>query len=376
MYVAFRLLEDDFFPAGLADAHISGDRRSWMANSLGMATQLAQNALRFGWYYGVNWLADAQAGRLGGRLPYSPTRPVPTREAMLADLGRLLLADAEGVRDGLYPPISDEGLALGDHLDRLWQMFDDFPATLGRRKARDASTVREVADAGGMPDYFTQDFHFQTGGYLSENSARLYDVQVETLFYGSANVMRRVALRPIAEAIRGRDQRQLALADVACGTGRFLRQVRLAFPALRLTGIDLSRAYIEEAACHMGGLRPADLIVANVEAMPLGDGSQDFVTAIFLYHELPGEVRRRVTAEIARVLRPGGLFVFIDSLQMGDRPDWDGLLEAFPVRFHEPYFRHYTVDDLDQMLSAAGLAPVTTDLAFLSKVMVRRREPS
>jgi ubiquinone/menaquinone biosynthesis C-methylase UbiE len=341
-----------------------------------MATQFARNALRFGWYYGVNWLADRQAGRLGGRLPYRPTRPVPTREAMLADLGRLLLADAEGVRDGLYPPIDDEGLALGDHLDRLRQMFNDFPAALGRRQARDASSVREEADAGDLPDYFTQDFHFQTGGYLSEESARLYDVQVETLFYGSGNVMRRVALRPIAEAIRGRDQRRLSLADAACGTGRFLRQARLAFPALGLTGIDLSRAYIEEAARHMRGLRPAELMVANVEAIPLGDESQDFVTAIFLYHELPGEVRRQVTAEIARILKPGGLFVFIDSLQLGDRPDWDGLLEAFPVRFHEPYFRHYAVDDLDQMFSAAGLKPVTTDLAFLSKVLVRRRGPS
>jgi ubiquinone/menaquinone biosynthesis C-methylase UbiE len=347
-----------------------------MANSLGMATQLAQNALRFGWYYGVNWLADRQAGQLRARQPYRPTRPVPTREALLAELGRLLLADAEGVRDGLYPPIDDEGLALGDHLDRLRHMFADFPAALGRRQERDASSVREVPDADGLPDYFTQDFHFQTGGYLSEESALLYDVQVETLFYGSANVMRRAALRPIAEAMRGRDQRRLALADVACGTGRFLRQARLAFPALRLSGIDLSPAYIEEAARHMRGLRPADLIVANVEAIPLGDGSQDFVTAIFLYHELPGEVRRRVTAEIARVLKPGGLLVFIDSLQMGDRPGWDGLLEAFPVRFHEPYFAHYAIDDLDGMFAAAGLAPVASDLAFLSKVLVRRRLPS
>jgi ubiquinone/menaquinone biosynthesis C-methylase UbiE len=201
-------------------------------------------------------------------------------------------------------------------------------------------------------------------------------VQVETLFYGSANVMRRSALRPIAEAVRGRDQRQLALTDVACGTGRFLRQVRVAFPALRLTGIDLSRAYIEEAERHMRGLRPARLMVANAEAIPLGDQSQDFVTAIFLYHELPGEVRRRVTAEIARILKPGGLFVFIDSLQLGDRPPWDGLLEAFPVRFHEPYFRHYMTDDLDGMLTSAGLVPVSSAVAFLSKALVRQRQPS
>ena len=56
-------------------------------------------------------------------------------------------------------------------------------------------------------------------------------------------------------------------------------------------------------------------------AIPLPDASQDIVTTVFLFHELPPEVRRRVAAEMARVLKPGGLLVFIDSLQMGDRPD-------------------------------------------------------
>ena len=62
------------------------------------------------------------------------------------------------------------------------------------------------------------------------------------------------------------------------------------------------------------------------------------------------------------MLKPGGLFVFIDSLQMGDKPGWDGLLEAFPHRFHEPYYRHYSTDDLDGMFQAAGLeADMTID---------------
>ena len=93
--------------------------------------------------------------------------------------------------------------------------------------------------------------------------------------------------------------------------------------------------------------------------MPLPDASADIVTSTFLYHELPPEVRRQVTAEIARVLKPGGLFVFLDSLQMGDRPGWDGLLESFPTRFHEPYYRSYAIDDLDghvhRLRAAAGV---------------------
>ena len=106
------------------------------------------------------------------------------------------------------------------------------------------------------------------------------------------------------------------------------------------------------------------------------DASQDIVTSIFLYHELPAPVRRRVTAEIARVLKPGGIYVFIDSLQKGDKPDYDGLLETFPIRFHEPYFAQYTRDDLDGMFAEMGLENESTWHAFMSKVMVRRKADS
>ena len=185
--------------------------------------------------------------------------------------------------------------------------------------------------------------------------------------------MRRAVLRPVAKELRRIDQRRARLVDVACGTGRLLRELRLAFPALNLTGVDLSPAYLDEARCHLERLRPARLLEAAAEALPFEEASQDIVTSSYLFHELPPEVRRSVAAEAARVLKPGGLFVFIDSLQYGDRPGWDGLLEAFPQRFHEPYYRHYCIDDLNAVFDAAGLAAEATELPFLSKVMVRRK---
>ena len=140
-----------------------------------------------------------------------------------------------------------------------------------------------------------------------------------------------------------------------------------------LKGVDLSRTYLDEARRNLDGLRGAELIEAAAETMPLADASVDIVTCIFLYHELPPEVRRQVTAEIARILKPGGMLVFLDSLQMGDKPGWDGLLEAFPHRFHEPYFRGYAIDDLDAMFAAAGLAPESMSMPYLSKLIVRRK---
>ena len=151
--------------------------------------------------------------------------------------------------------------------------------------------------------------------------------------------MRRAGLRFIARHMHGHDQRRTEMLDVACGTGHFLREARLAYPALRLKGLDLSETYLEEARRHLHGLRTVGLIAANAEAMPLAGESQDIVTAIFLYHELPGEVRRRVTAEIARVLKAGGLFVFVDSLQIGDRPGWTACLKRSPCASMSPILR-------------------------------------
>lgn len=346
-----------------------------MAENIAMATHLAGQSLRLGWYFALNRLLERRTGQLGGvRQRYVPRGPVPSQQELLAEQAQLLLADALAVRDGLYPPMEEEAGTPLSHLARVRAMFADLPDALNRRNARDASSAKDEAAAAGVPEYYAQDFHFQTGGYLTEESARLYDVQVETLFMGAAGPMRRTALTPIAEYVRGRDQRNVTLLDVACGTGRFLRQVRLAYPAMKLKGLDLSAAYLDEAQRALKGLRGAELIAAPAEAMPLADASVDLVTSIFLYHELPPEVRKAVTAQVARVLKPGGLFVFLDSLQIGDKPGWDGLLEAFPHRFHEPYFRHYSTDDLDGMFAAAGLAPVSTSLPYLSKLMVRRTE--
>jgi ubiquinone/menaquinone biosynthesis C-methylase UbiE len=344
-----------------------------MSDNFGMAAQLANQSLRFGWYLALNRLVEWRTSRLGLHRRYTPSRPAPPLQELLAEQAQLLISDAMAVRDGLYPPLDDESASPLAQLARVREMLADLPSALSRRAGADATSARTEPAAADVPDYYAQDFHFQTGGYLSEGSARLYDIQVETLFMGAAGPMRRTALRPIAEFMHGRDQRDVTLLDVACGTGRFLRQVRLAYPAMQLKGLDLSRTYLQEARRHVEPLRAAELIEAPAERMPLADGCADIVTSIFLYHELPPEVRRDVTSEIARVLKPGGLFVFIDSLQIGDRPGWDGLLESFPARFHEPYYRSYSIDDLDAMFAAAGLAAQSMSTPYLCKLLVRRK---
>ena len=347
-----------------------------MAGPMGMAAQMATSAARVGWYLGINALVARRMRHAGPRPLPVPTRPTPSRNELLRDLGQLMVADARAVRDGQHAGDERRVGSLVGHIARIREMVADVPDMVARRNAGEFQTVSGRANGEDVPEYFAQDFHFQNGGNLSDDSARLYDVQVDTLFYGSASLMRRAAFPAIGTHVRGRDQRRIALLDVACGTGRFLRDVRLSYPAMQLKGLDLSQSYLDEARRHLRGLRGVDWVRANAERMPLDAASQDIVTCIYLFHELPPTVRATVAREIARVLKPGGLFVFIDSLQMGDKPGWDGLLEAFPERFHEPYYRHYAIDDLEALFREAGFAHSETQLAFLSKVMVLKKGES
>src|SRR5882672_11437321 len=134
-----------------------------MSDNLGMAAQLAGQSLRFGWYFALNRLVDWRTSQLGLTRPrYKPDRPVPSLRELLADQAQLLMSDALAVREGLYPPMDDDrGSPLG-HLARVRQMFADLPEAYARRVEKDATTVRAEPAAAGVPDYYAQDFHFQT----------------------------------------------------------------------------------------------------------------------------------------------------------------------------------------------------------------------
>jgi ubiquinone/menaquinone biosynthesis C-methylase UbiE len=189
---------------------------------------------------------------------------------------------------------------------------------------------------------------------------------VETLFAGAAGAMRRRALSLLAQAWRGRDHRGLAIIDAACGSGAFMGDLKAAFPRARIAGVDLSAAYLSEARTRTG----AGVVQANVERLPFADASLDAVTCIYLFHELPPRVRPVVAAEFARVLKPGGVLAFADSIQAQDAPDVKRLLEAFPVLFHEPFYGSYQDTDLDALFGAAGLRAQAADTAFMTKALL------
>jgi ubiquinone/menaquinone biosynthesis C-methylase UbiE len=263
--------------------------------------------------------------------------------------------------------------ALGALRDSA-RFFADLPNVDARRLRRGGDDVRGVNDRSDRyPAYYLQNFHYQTGGWLSPESAKLYDMQVEVLFGGAADAMRRIALGSLARALKGKDQRRLSLIDIACGNGRFLSQILRTYPKLNATGVDLSPAYADAARRRLAPWPQAEITIGPAEKLPSDDACFDAATCIYLFHELPPKVRREVAREAARIVKKGGVLVFADSLQTGDARDLDRMLEYFPVGFHEPFFGSYLGENIEALFAEAGFELEETELAFLTKVMRFRR---
>jgi ubiquinone/menaquinone biosynthesis C-methylase UbiE len=314
--------------------------------------------------------------------PAARPRTVPVSPEMGAELQsareRLLELDWRDAEDGVYPRellFEAPWLRWASVYPLLWL---DLPSVWSRRIRRDWRDLPAGIDPDAFPSYYLQNFHHQSDGYLSGRSAALYDLQVEILFNGAADPMRRRILRPLVEGLRpfaDRPAGTLRVLDVGTGSGRTLRQLRGALPQAQLVGLDLSTAYLRQALDDLAtspGELP-QLVQGNAENLPFADGSVQAVTCVFLLHELPGPARRRVIEEAFRVLEGGGVFLLADSAQLADSPQFSAAMENFHRTFHEPFYRDYIGDDIEARLVAAGFELVSAATHMLTRVWTARK---
>lgn len=328
------------------------------------ATQTARVA-----FYGAHYLVARMVARDAFTEMPVPEHPIPSLTTTLAAMRALFAKDWANVEAGIYPaPIDPVGEMRAAMKSTRYLM--DIPRVARRRRRHGHS---EVKDADDLPRYFRQNFHFQTGGYLSRDSAKLYDFQVEALFAGTADAMRRQAFVPIAKYLEGRKLAQTTLLDIGAGTGRFLSFVKRARPDLKAIALDLSEPYLEEARRNLARHKHIEFVHGAAEKMPLPDCSVDAAVSIFLFHELPPKIRAAAAKEIARLLKPGGIFVLADSIQYGDTPEFDGMIDAFPHLLHEPYFTSYAKTDFTKLFGEAGLKGEGSEIAYLTKISVFRK---
>ena len=106
------------------------------------------------------------------------------------------------------------------------------------------------------------------------------------------------------------------ILELGCGTGN--DAARLAGEGYSVTAIDLSGEAIGQAKAKFGTV--ASFMVADMtQRLPFPDRGFDAVMSNVAMHMFPDAVTRAVFAEVGRLVRAGGLFLFhVNALE--DRP--------------------------------------------------------
>jgi 2-polyprenyl-3-methyl-5-hydroxy-6-metoxy-1,4-benzoquinol methylase len=102
----------------------------------------------------------------------------------------------------------------------------------------------------------------------------------------------------------------LDVIDVGCGHGHAANLIADAFPASRVTGIDISEEGIAAGRAEAADLRLANVAFEQRDARALEPGAYDLVTAFDVIHDLPDPAA--TLAAIHAALRPGGTFLMVD----------------------------------------------------------------
>jgi ubiquinone/menaquinone biosynthesis C-methylase UbiE len=131
------------------------------------------------------------------------------------------------------------------------------------------------------------------------NDATHYDQFYGPLFFEpyAIEVAKRIDPVPVSIAL-----------EIAAGTGRVTRHIRERIPAsAKLIASDISEDMLAEAKKKLGHL-DIDWQIIDAQQLPFSDNSIDLVVCCFGYMFVPD--KPKAFAEVYRVLRPGGMFLF------------------------------------------------------------------
>lgn len=150
-------------------------------------------------------------------------------------------------------------------------------------------------NGGGVPYSEYGDFH----RIMAEESAASHDAGLLT------------EVVPLVPGLADRLTAGIDVLDVGCGSGHAINVLAAAFPESRFVGYDFSEEGIAAARREAAELGLSNATFEIVDVAQLAEEDQfDLVTAFDAIHDQTAP--RTVLANIARVLRPDGVFLMVD----------------------------------------------------------------
>jgi len=345
------------------------------AFSVGVSLLSRARALGFSLQYiGLNGLLSFVPGAKAVQRDQNPQ----LLKQLLEEIRKVLRSDADLFAQGVLPLSCLWGTSVLPSRSQFLDGLIDGWKVYRRRGDKAHNDLPEEIDLARFPLYYRRNFHYQSDGYFSYQSALRYDRQVDLLFSGTTDAMRRAWIPDLLKLPLWKDRvltggAGLKLMDLACGPASGTVSLAQLFPEAEITIQDLSKPYLQRAQERLAFHRNLKVIEGNAEKLALPKASIDLCLCVYLFHELPMQAREAVFAEVARVLKPGGMFIIVDSLQVGDSKIFDPLLSNFPQNFHEPFYMNYIKKPLRKIAATAGLSVLSDSTAFASKYMILQK---
>jgi ubiquinone/menaquinone biosynthesis C-methylase UbiE len=135
--------------------------------------------------------------------------------------------------------------------------------------------------------------------------------------------------------------------ELGCGAG-FVSAHLASNYRLRVVGTDAETDRIETSRRKNADIDNLSFLIADATSLPFDDGSFDLLLAQNVFHHIPDW--RAAAEEVARVTRPGGIFMFSDILGTG------ALIRLFS-RLERDHGFHDT-NDLISLLGSRGFEAI------------------
>lgn len=215
----------------------------------------------------------------------------------------------------------------------------------------------ELQDGFATPGYANVEFHIQQGGYQGDALSGFgYHYGTRVFFRGDDDEDQLHAMLA-AKAPQPADGTVDRVLDLACSLGQSTTALKARFPRARVWGIDQSEPMLR-CAHRRAVLMNTEVTFSQRLAEDTGFPAEhfDLVYAFILFHELPPRIIDQTVDEIARVLRPGGVFAAFDFMRMHDMDIARRYHRWFDARHNgEPYSEDFCAMDFDARLKQAGL---------------------
>jgi SAM-dependent methyltransferase len=203
------------------------------------------------------------------------------------------------------------GVVEYDPANRTYRLPPEHAVSLTRAAGPNnlATMTQFVSLFGNVEDEILASFQ-KGGGVPYARFGKFQELMAEE----SAQIFDATLLESTLKLVPGLTQRLeegIDVLDVGCGKGHAINVMAKAFPKSRFTGYDFSEEGVAAGTAEAKAMGLGNATFAIQDAATFGDGAAfDLITVFDAIHDQADPAA--VLANIARALRPGGVFLMVD----------------------------------------------------------------